>query len=78
MANVEDKVNRLTARNKYRLDQSTVEVARHELSTVIADARNLMGLPPQEIEATAPHLLNRWAEAADVPEPEPANPDDLR
>lgn len=78
VANAEDKVNRLTVRNKYRLDQSTVEVARQELSTVIAAARDLMGLPPQEIETTAPHLLNRWAEAADVPEPEPANPDDLR
>lgn len=78
VANAEDKVNRLTARHKYSLDQSSVEVARQELRTVIADARNLMGLPPQEIETTAPHLLNRWAEAADVPEAQPANPDDLR
>ena len=45
VANAEDKVNRLTARNKYRLDQSTVEVARQELSTVIAAARDLMVCP---------------------------------
>lgn len=79
VANAEDEVNRLVAREKYELDQSRADVARTELAVRVAQARSLLGLAPLDREPeTPPHLLNRWAESAHLPSTEPINPDELR
>jgi hypothetical protein len=77
VANAEDKVNRLVSKRRYELDQSQADLARVELAEALGEARKLMGLPALEAEP-APYLANRWAEAADLPESDPANPDQLR
>jgi len=77
VANAEDKVNRLVSRRRYELDQSQADLARVDLAAALAKARELMGLPALGA-APAPYLANRWADTADLPTPDPANPDQLR
>lgn len=79
VADAEDAVNRLITRNKYQLDQTKADVARSELATRVAEARNLMGLTAiEQGPDSAPHLSNRWVESAGLSTPEPVNPEDLR
>ena len=77
VANAEDKVSRLVSRGKYQLDQSEADLARFELNQLVAEARRMLELTPLAIEDPE-YLHNRWAETADVPDPEPANPEELR
>ena len=73
----EDKVNRLVSRAKYDLDQSSADLARNDLSRLLAPARALLGLAPETVEPV-PYLANRWAETEQLSVPEPIHPEDLR
>jgi hypothetical protein len=77
VANAEDKVSRLARRNRYDVDQSEVELARHELASLVNRVRDDLGQPPLE-PAPTPYLASRWSDDAGVDQPEPTRPEDLR